>query len=142
MAPRSAKINGWDVVIMSDQWVIRGYSNHEAWKPGPMLVQAGQQQTAPLSIQQSQPSLPLPPAEQAALAAIVCLASYPFFQSSLTRFVAFQPELQRSMVVQICGLTRLNVKFALDCLTGNGWDLEKAVANFNEVKVCFLKTTR
>ena len=36
----SAKLNGWDVVILSDQWIIRGYSSHEAWKPGPMLVQA------------------------------------------------------------------------------------------------------
>jgi hypothetical protein len=36
----SAKVNGWDVVILSDQWIIRSYSSHEAWKPGPMLVQA------------------------------------------------------------------------------------------------------
>ena len=36
----SAKSNGWDVEIVSDQWMIRGYSSHEAWKPGPMLVQA------------------------------------------------------------------------------------------------------
>jgi hypothetical protein len=36
----SAKLNGWDVVILSDQWIIRGYCSHEAWKPGPMLVQA------------------------------------------------------------------------------------------------------
>lgn len=35
-----AKINGWDVVIVSDQWTIRAYSSPEAWKPGPMLVQA------------------------------------------------------------------------------------------------------
>ena len=40
------------------------------------------------------------------------------------------------MVVQVCARTGLNVKFAVDCLTGNGWDLEKAVNNFNEVKVC------
>lgn len=36
----SAKVNGWDVVILSDQWIVRVYSSHEAWKPGPMLVQA------------------------------------------------------------------------------------------------------
>lgn len=35
-----AKTNGWDVEILSDQLVIRGYSSHEAWGPGPLLVQA------------------------------------------------------------------------------------------------------
>ena len=36
-----AKQSGWDVVILSDQLVIRAYSSHEAWRPGPMRVQAG-----------------------------------------------------------------------------------------------------
>ncbi|KAG6331184.1 hypothetical protein ID866_7905 [Astraeus odoratus] len=41
-APGSrAKLNGWDVVILSDQWTVRAYSSHEAWRPGPMRVQAG-----------------------------------------------------------------------------------------------------
>ena len=35
-----AKADGWDVEILSDQLVIRGYSSHEAWSPGPILVQA------------------------------------------------------------------------------------------------------
>jgi hypothetical protein len=35
-----AKTNGWEVVILSDQWRIRAYSSPAAWKPGPMLVQA------------------------------------------------------------------------------------------------------
>lgn len=30
------------------------------------------------------------------------------------------------------------MKFSVDCLEGNGWDLEKAVANFDAVKVRFL----
>lgn len=46
-----------------------------------------------------------------------------------------QPEPQRSLVVQICQRTGLNVKFAVDCLTGNAWDLERALANFEQVKV-------
>ncbi|KAI0768083.1 NTF2-like protein [Trametes elegans] len=36
-----AKQSGWDVVILSDQLVVRAYSSHEAWRPGPMRVQAG-----------------------------------------------------------------------------------------------------
>ncbi|KAK7461961.1 nuclear mRNA export, poly(A)+RNA binding protein, variant 2 [Stygiomarasmius scandens] len=138
----SAKLNGWDVLIISDQWTIRGYSEPEAWKPGPMVVQpdapipkfkgkgridatpgstqqSGQQRQQPLQPTQLQgtnatPTPTLPPDQQAALMAI--------------------PEPQHSMVVQICARTGLNVKYAVDCLTGNGWDIEKAVGNFNEVK--------
>jgi nuclear RNA export factor len=44
-------------------------------------------------------------------------------------------ERQRPFVVQICQLTGLNVKYAVDCLQGNGWDPERAVANFEQVKV-------
>ena len=53
--PIRAKANGWDVEILSDQLVIRGYSSHDAWSPGPLLVQAVAQ-AAPSS---SQPA-PLP----------------------------------------------------------------------------------
>lgn len=31
--------------------------------------------------------------------------------------------------------TNLNVKFAFDCLEGNEWNLDRALANFNQVKV-------
>jgi hypothetical protein len=47
-----------------------------------------------------------------------------------------QPEPQRSLVTQVCTLTRLNVRFAVDCLQNNGWDVDQAVANFERVKVC------
>ena len=46
-----------------------------------------------------------------------------------------QPEPQRSLVLQISQRTGLNVRFAVDCLEGNGWVLEKALANFEQVKV-------
>lgn len=36
-----AKQAGWDVVVLSDQLVVRAYSSFEAWRPGPMRVQAG-----------------------------------------------------------------------------------------------------
>jgi nuclear RNA export factor len=50
-----AKADGWDVEILSDQLVIRGYSSHEAWSPGPILVQA----LAQVATSSSQPaSLP------------------------------------------------------------------------------------
>ncbi|KAJ7183222.1 hypothetical protein C8R46DRAFT_1066309 [Mycena filopes] len=103
-----AKMNGWDVVILSDQWTIRGYSKPEAWAPGPMLVQATLESNPPPPMRQ------LPPDQQALLSTV--------------------PEQQRPVVLQVCGQTTLNVKYALDCLNGNGWDLGRAVENFNQVK--------
>jgi len=100
-----AKANGWDVEILSDQLVIRGYSSHEAWSPGPLLVQAApsSNQSAPLA-------------------------------SSIQRELEAVPEPQRSLVAQICTLTHLNVQFAVDCLQNNRWDVEQALANFEQVK--------
>ncbi|PPQ83094.1 hypothetical protein CVT25_003798 [Psilocybe cyanescens] len=109
-----AKANGWDIVILSDQWIIRSYSSHEAWKPSPLLVQAvvNKSQNGPANSGFSLMSFP--PDQQAVLAQL--------------------PEAQRNLVVQISSQTRLNAKFAIDCLQLNGWDLGKAVANFNQVK--------
>ncbi|TFK46129.1 NTF2-like protein [Heliocybe sulcata] len=108
-----AKLNGWDVMIMSDQLVVRSYSSPEAWKPGPMRVQHGDPLPA-FSLSQ------IPPEVQQELSQIV---SGPC------------PEPQRSLVLQICQRTGLNVKFAVECLQSNGWDLDRAVKNFEEVKV-------
>ncbi|KAH0585512.1 hypothetical protein H2248_008748 [Termitomyces sp. 'cryptogamus'] len=112
-----AKLNGWDVVIVSDQWTVRVYSSHEAWKPGPLLVQA-------LSREEQQ-------AQNAASAP--ALQPLTFDQQSQAALAAM-PEPQRNLVMQVCQRTRLNVPFAVDCLTGNGWDLNRAIANFEEVK--------
>jgi hypothetical protein len=38
-------------------------------------------------------------------------------------------------VTQICTRTHLNIQFAVDCLQNNGWDVERALANFEQVKV-------
>ncbi|KAJ7760723.1 hypothetical protein DFH07DRAFT_430072 [Mycena maculata] len=105
-----AKMAGWDVVILSDQWTIRGFSKPEAWAPGPMLVQATLESNPP----PPPPRLVFPPDQQALLNSI--------------------PDAQRPPILQVCGQTGLNVKYALDCLNGNAWDLERAVANFNQVK--------
>ncbi|KDR78808.1 hypothetical protein GALMADRAFT_244380 [Galerina marginata CBS 339.88] len=114
----SAKLNGWDIMILSDQWIIRSYSSHDAWKPGPLSVQAvaTQAPAQPLAPPTPRPFsvVSLPPDQQAGLASL--------------------PEPQRQLVVEVCRQTGLNGKFAVDCLTGNGWDLGRAIANFNEVK--------
>ncbi|EGN98717.1 hypothetical protein SERLA73DRAFT_181326 [Serpula lacrymans var. lacrymans S7.3] len=107
-----AKLNGWDVMVLSDQWVIRAYSSYEAWQPGPMRVQAGE-------VLPAQPQTALPaPAAQAQL------------QEALSAF----SEPQRMLIMQTCQRTGLNVKFAVDCLQNNAWDLDRAIANFEQVK--------
>ncbi|KIK62433.1 hypothetical protein GYMLUDRAFT_41872 [Collybiopsis luxurians FD-317 M1] len=114
-----AKLSGWDVVIISDQWTIRAYSSPDSWKPGPMIVQpdpVSKQSTENASSTPKQPSQPLQLSaeQQAAVASI--------------------PEPQRSMVMHICARTGLNIQFSVDCLTNNGWDVEKAFVNFEQVK--------
>ena len=71
-----AKLNGWDVSILSDQWIVRSYSSNEAWKSGPLLVQAVSGQPKQNAVQNQ--SLPqsfsiasFPPDQQAALGLLV-----------------------------------------------------------------------
>ncbi|TFK27812.1 NTF2-like protein [Coprinopsis marcescibilis] len=108
----SAQLNGWEVVIMSDQWIVRIYSSHEAWLPGPMLVQALPRQGVSKTPQQVFESLV---GEQRAEILMV-------------------PESHRDPVLQLMGRTNLNVKFAFQCLEGNGWNFDRAIANFEQVK--------
>ncbi|GJE96575.1 NTF2-like protein [Phanerochaete sordida] len=110
-----AKLAGWDVMILSDMLVVRAYSSHEAWRPGPLRVQAGEAPTpsAPVGAPQV-PATQIPPQVQEALLQI--------------------PEPQRSLVLQVCQRTNLNVAFSVQCLEGNGWDLDRAIANFEQVK--------
>jgi len=111
-----AKSNGWDVSILSDQWIVRSYSSHEAWKPGPLWVQANAKPTT-TSVTSPQPSL--------------TIASLPADQQAA---VSQLPELQRSLVLRVCTQTGLNAKYSHDCLAGNDWDIQRAIANFDAVK--------
>ncbi|KAF9223914.1 NTF2-like protein [Gyrodon lividus] len=114
-----AKLNGWDVMILSDQWCIRSYSSHEAWRSGPMRVQAGESlPSKQLPQQQSALVTPIPPQTQAQL------------QEALSTFA----EPQRGLIMQIVQRTGLNAKFAVDCLENNAWNLDRAIGNFEQVK--------
>ncbi|KAI0346534.1 NTF2-like protein [Trametopsis cervina] len=110
-----AKQSGWDVMILSDQLVVRAYSNHTAWEPGPLRVQAGE----------------IPASTDSGSSAAVLT---PEAQASLHQALASIPEPQRSLVLQVCQRTGLNVRFAVECLEGNGWEIERAIANFEQVK--------
>lgn len=128
-----AKLAGWPVVILSDQLVIRAYSSHEAWAPGPIHMPP--QEPTPMS--HSKPSYsnltlinrPLPP-------------QIP--QQMSDPALAPLPEAQRLYVVELSARTGLNLAFAIQCLEGNGWDSQKALTNFEAVRVSasFVNCTR
>ena len=107
-------------MILSDQLVVRAYSSHEAWTPGPMLVQAvkGEGSTLSTSGHSSGPRIS------------------PQGLAQMNQDLLAVDERQRPFVMQICQRTGLNVKYAVDCLQNNGWDEERAIANFEQVKVC------
>ena len=122
-------MKGWAVEILSDQLTVRAYSSSDAWTPGPMVVQPV---VAPKEAQP--PSLPN---LEAALSSIVScdITGVADVNFTLTFFSSTQPEPQRAQVARLCQQTGLNVKYAVDCLQQNGWDHERAVVNFEQVKV-------
>ncbi|OCB88767.1 NTF2-like protein [Sanghuangporus baumii] len=121
-----AALNNWAVVILSDQLTVRPYSSPDAWKPGPLKVQGdgrdsksvlGPPKTPQRRPQRLQPDLMqklMSPEVQAILGSV--------------------PDPQRALVAQLIPRTGLNVKFAFDCLENNAWVLERAIANFEQVK--------
>lgn len=119
-----AKLNGWDVVILSDQWTIRAYSSCDAWKPGPLLVQA----TKAEPIRNPPVQAPIPVSGSLSNQ---WLDSLPSEQRNALSTI---PEPQRNFVIDVMRRTNLNVKFAVDCLQNNGWTVERALANFEQVK--------
>ncbi len=148
----SARVNGWDVVILSDHWTIRNYSSPESWRPGPMLVQAPKRpplkKKAPepipavLAIEapstsnpaQAAPNFPIPPAYQPQFLAVVRHILFASVCRSSRR--AFQPEPQRSLLIQICQTTNLIPQFGQDCLEKNNYNMAMAMSNFEAVRVC------
>ncbi|KIY51733.1 NTF2-like protein [Fistulina hepatica ATCC 64428] len=103
-----SQLANWPVCILSDSLTIRAYSHHSAWQSGPMLVQA----IDPTG--QSYGPQDLPESQQALIKEV--------------------PDLQQPTVIAVCRRTRLNVKYSVDCLVSNGWDIDRAVANFETVK--------
>lgn len=101
---------GWPVVILSDQLVIRHYSSNEAWAVGPLKVQTEQP---------AEPHVPVQTPQQ---------------PNEMNAILASLPEQQRVLVMEVSTRTGLVTQYAGQCLEGNGWDLTRALANFEEVK--------
>ncbi|TCD70222.1 nuclear mRNA export, poly(A)+RNA binding protein [Steccherinum ochraceum] len=118
-----AKQLGWDVMVLSDQLCVRAYSSHEAWRPGPMKIMTGDK-----SPRSGTPNVD-PNPMNAWLATLPPPAAARIKEESTPI-----PEPQRTLVLQVCQRTGLNVRFSVDCLQGNEWDFERALANFEQVK--------
>ena len=106
-------------MILSDQLVVRAYSSHEAWTPGPMLVQAvkGEASTSSAPRLSARPTIS------------------PQGLARMNQDLLAIDERQRPFVMQICQRTGLTVKYSVDCLQNNGWDQDRAIVNFEQVKV-------
>lgn len=55
-----------------------------------------------------------------------------------TRILPQQPDQQKLLLIQLAQQTGLTIRYAGQCLEGNGWDIQRAVANFAQVKVLFV----
>jgi len=113
-----AKLAGWPVIILSDQLVIRAYSSHEAWTPGAIRMPSQEAAPAPL---QPAPIQPVP-----TILNIPPIANDPI--------LATLSDPQRLYVLELSARTGLNATFSIQCLEGNGWDPQKALANFEQVR--------
>ncbi|KAG9096030.1 nuclear mRNA export, poly(A)+RNA binding protein [Ceratobasidium sp. UAMH 11750] len=111
----SAHAAGWMVTILSDQLTVRGYSANEAWVPGPIVVQ-----NLPGKLDGTQSVAMGTPTGQT--------------ESVLDPILANLPEPQRALLVECANRTGLNAEFSKMCMEGNGWDLNKALVNFEELK--------
>ncbi|CAE6480696.1 unnamed protein product [Rhizoctonia solani] len=104
---------GWRVTILSDQLTVRGYSANEAWVPGPIVVQNVNSGKGTTPVPAPMPSMEMAPMDP---------------------ILADLSEPQRALMAECAGRTGLNGQYSRMCLEGNGWDLAKALANFEELK--------
>ncbi|KAG9012465.1 nuclear mRNA export, poly(A)+RNA binding protein [Tulasnella sp. JGI-2019a] len=139
-----ARLAGWQLVIVSDQLVIRNYSSPESWAPGPITVQLAEPEGAEESIKAStsmaKPQLaqlqhPLPPAPHPAQSQRTPVPQQQPLQPVINNeMLAKLPEPQRELTVQLQMQTGLNTQFAGECMNANGWDLAQAVDNFHRLR--------
>ncbi|KAB5595766.1 MRNA export factor mex67 [Ceratobasidium theobromae] len=111
-------VAGWRVTILSDQLTVRGYSANEAWVPGPIVVQN-------TNTGKSTPGPGTGP--PSAMSSVDMTAT-------LDPIMADLSEPQRALLIECANRTALNAQYSRMCLEGNGWDLAKALANFEELK--------
>jgi len=121
-------------MILSDVFVVRAYSSPDAWAPGELAMASPP--AAPPPIKKPPPpataSSNPPPApgsnrpRQEPANSLAQLQADPLLQAV--------PDQQKLLLIQLAQQTGLTIQYAGQCLEGNGWDMQRAVANFAQVK--------
>lgn len=127
-ADSPAMAAGWPLQIISDQLSVRTYSGNASFSP--TAVPVGPGPTLPPVAGLPTPSNVLvrlyPP----------CLVDCPGADNVWDSLLWKQTDAQKEdLVKQFSQRSGLIVPFTIQCLEGNGWDLERAWANFVELKV-------
>ncbi|KAG8880824.1 nuclear mRNA export, poly(A)+RNA binding protein [Tulasnella sp. 331] len=137
-----ARLAGWQLVVVSDQLVIRNYSSPESWAPGPLLVQTPEPEgaegpnKAAVTVAKAQPTqlqhpLPTAPHLSQSHPTPVTQPVQPVLNNEI---LANLPEAQRELTIQLQMQTGLNTQFAGECMNANGWNLAQALENFNRLR--------
>ncbi|ODO05700.1 hypothetical protein I350_04760 [Cryptococcus amylolentus CBS 6273] len=111
---------GFPATILSDTMIVHSYLGSNAFD--------GVQPLASHGVTIQPPSIPFSPSE------VVIPAGAPAAAPGLPAVGAPSEAEQQALVAQVSQRTRMNAQFAMMCLAQNGWDLEAAVANFEEIK--------
>ncbi|KAF8339792.1 uncharacterized protein EI90DRAFT_3151245 [Cantharellus anzutake] len=132
-----AKLAGWPCTIISDQLTIRSYSGATAWKPGSLIVSDYMN-----ALSKKKPAVSKlatgTPAVVPGLQSLPALPPVPLPTQNppgIDPLLVNIPEPQRVVVQELAARTGLTTAFSIQCLEGNGWDPDRAIANFEAVKV-------
>lgn len=120
--------------VVSDILCLRAYGGHEAWIP----------EVPPAVPQAAPPAAPAPaPAAPAAPAALpVAIPGAPEGYGMPAPGKADAQVQQEQLVLQMSSNTRMTLQYSEMALSGNGWNMEAALKNFEELKVsskCILR---
>lgn len=126
----SALAAGWPCVILSDMLTVRLYSGSQVFADGSLPVAAG-----PALVPVSLSTGPVGGAPLVSLSvwSWLFLTERLFFQH---HFGLVQTDAEKEIrVTQFADKSGLTVPLTVQCLEGNGWDLDRAWLNFLELKV-------
>ncbi|GAQ33590.1 nuclear mRNA export, poly(A)+RNA binding protein [Aspergillus tubingensis] len=111
--------------VVSDLLCLRAYGGHEAWIP----------EVPPAVPQAAPPAVAAAPAAPAAPAALpVAIPGAPEGYGMPAPGKADTQVQQEQLVLQMSSNTRMTLQYSEMALSGNGWNMEAALKNFEELK--------
>jgi nuclear RNA export factor len=104
--------------VINDVLCLRAYGGHEAWQPEPQPA-APQLAGAPVTIPAAAPTGP------------------PGYGTPAPGKSDTQVQ-QEQLIMQLSAKTMMTFQYSELALSGNGWNMDAALKNFAELKVCFV----